>query len=81
MSTPPMTLSFFIRVTLGLLLSLLNLLKPQLHLLILPGEFLDGGYKCLDLLGHGGGIRIGFHPKQKLMETSFSNANLKNSSP
>ena len=81
MSTPLMALSFFIRVTLGLLLSLLNLLKSYLHLLFLFGELLNGGCKSLDLLGQGCGIGIGLHPKQKLMKTMFSNINLKISSP
>ena len=51
MNTPLMAISFLIRITLGPILLLLNPLKPQLHFLILFGEFLNGGRKSLDLLG------------------------------
>ena len=61
MNTPSMAISFLIQVTLGPILLLLNLLKPQLHFLILFSEFLNGGRKSLDLLGQGCGIWIGFH--------------------
>ena len=61
MNTPPMAISFLIRVTLRTILLLLNLLKPQLHFLILFGEFLNGGRKSLDLLGQGYEIWIRLH--------------------
>ena len=64
MNTPPMAIPFPLQDILGpilFLVSLLNLLKSQLHLLILFGEFFNGGRKSLNLLGQGCEIWIGFH--------------------
>ena len=52
----PLTIPFFLQVIFGsilFLLSLLDLLKSQLHFLVLFGEFFNGGCKGLDLLGQG----------------------------
>ena len=60
MNTPPMAIPFPFRVILGPILFLLNLLKPQLHFLILFSEFFNSGHKSLDLLSQGCRIWIGF---------------------
>ena len=56
-----MAVSFTLRVVFGPILLLLNLLKPQLHFLILFGKLFNGGRKSLDLLSQGCGILIGLH--------------------
>ena len=61
MNTPPMAIPFPLGAIFGPILFLLNLLKLQLPLLILFGEFFNGGCKSLNLLGQGYEIWIGFH--------------------
>ena len=56
--TPSMTISFIFQIAFG---SVLLLLEPLLHFLILFSKLFDGGRKSLDLLSQGCRILIGLH--------------------